>query len=112
MDMSYSYKPVLLCADDKGRVKLDDIVSFFRAYYEGRRSAGLVVEKKNSIFARGDYTGKEVARKSCPIHSSDLRTCRCCATPKHWVLSRSMRLYGNGSVKRRRLRSTKYVMKN
>jgi hypothetical protein len=38
MDMSYSYKPVLLCADDKGRVKLDDIVSFFRSYYEGRRS--------------------------------------------------------------------------
>jgi hypothetical protein len=67
MDMSYSYKPVLikavlLCADDKGRVKLDDIVSFFRSYYEGRRSAGLVVEKKNSIFARGDYTDKEAAR--------------------------------------------------
>lgn len=67
MDMSYSYKPVLikailLYADDKGRVKLDDIVAFFRSYYEGRRSSGLVVEKKNSIFAKGGYTNGEAAR--------------------------------------------------
>lgn len=67
MDMSYSYKPVLIkavlrYADDKGRVKLDDIVSYFRLYYEGRRAAGLVVEKKNSIFARGGYTDKEAQR--------------------------------------------------
>ena len=67
MDMSYSYKPVLvkailLYADDKGRVKLDDIVSYFRSYYEGRRTAGLVVEKKNSIFAKGGYTDKEAER--------------------------------------------------
>ena len=67
MDMSYSYKPVLiksilLYADDKGRVKLDDIVAFFRSYYEGRRYSGLVVEKKNSIFAKGGYTNGEAAR--------------------------------------------------
>lgn len=67
MDMSYSYKPVLikailLYADDKGRVKLDDIVAFFCSYYEGRRSSGLVVEKKNSIFAKGGYTNGEAAR--------------------------------------------------
>ena len=67
MDMSYSYKPVLikallLYADEKGRVKLDDIVSYFRSYYEGRRSAGLAVEKKNSIFAKGSYTDKEAER--------------------------------------------------
>lgn len=67
MDMSYSYKPVLiksilLYADDKGRVKLDDIVAFFRSYYEDRRSSGLVVEKKNSIFAKGGYTNGEAAR--------------------------------------------------
>lgn len=64
MDMSYSYKPVLvkailLYADNKGRVELDDIVSYFRSYYEGRRAADLVVEKKNSIFAKGGYTDKE-----------------------------------------------------
>ena len=67
MDMSYSYKPVLikailLYADEKGRVKLDDIVSYFRSYYEGRRTAGLAVEKKNSIFAKGGYTAKEAER--------------------------------------------------
>src|SRR5699024_11424640 len=53
MDMSYSYKPVLLkavllFADDKGRVKLSDIVTYFREFYEARRAAGMVVEKANS----------------------------------------------------------------
>ena len=67
MDMSYSYKPVLLkavllYADEKGCVKLDDIVAYFRSYYEGRRAAGLPVEKQNSIFAKGGYTDKEAAR--------------------------------------------------
>ena len=67
MDMSYSYKPVLikailLYADEKGRVKLADIVSYFRSFYETRRTAGLPVEKKNSIFAKGGYTDKETER--------------------------------------------------
>ena len=67
MDMSYSYKPVLIKAvlthaDEKGRIKLEDIVSYFRSYYEDRRSNGLVVEKANSIFAKGDYTDKEAQR--------------------------------------------------
>ncbi len=67
MDMSYSYKPVLikailLYADDKGRIKLDDIVSYFKSFYENRRNNGLTVEKKNSIFAKGVYTDKEAER--------------------------------------------------
>ena len=67
MDMSYSYKPVLiqailLYADDKGQVKLDDIVSYFRSFYEGRRTAGLLVEKQNSIFTKGGYTDAEAKR--------------------------------------------------
>ena len=67
MDMSYSYKPVLMkaimqYADGKGRIKLDDIVAFFKAYYEARRAEGLIVEKKNSIFAKGGYTDKEAER--------------------------------------------------
>ena len=67
MDMSYSYKPVLikailLYADEKGQIKLDDIVSYFRSFYEARRAAGLPVEKKNSIFAKGGYTSKEAER--------------------------------------------------
>lgn len=67
MDMSYSYKPVLvkailLYADEKGRVNLSDIVSYFRDFYENRRKAGQIVEKSNSIFAKGSYTDKEVER--------------------------------------------------
>ena len=67
MDMSYSYKPVLLKAvlkhaDKNGRVKLENIVSYFKSFYESRRTAGLVVEKPNSIFAKGGYTGKEAER--------------------------------------------------
>lgn len=67
MDMSYSYKPVLIKAilrhaDEKGRIQLADMVAYFRAYYEGRRSAGVVVEKPNSLFARGGYTDKEAER--------------------------------------------------
>jgi len=67
MDMSYSYKPVLIkaileYADDKGRIKLDDVVSYFKNYYEGRRKSSLIVEKKNSIFAKGGYTDKEAEK--------------------------------------------------
>jgi len=67
MAMSYSYKPVLTkavlhCADGKGRVKLSDVVDYFRAYYEGRRASGLVVEKADSIFAKGGYTSSEAQR--------------------------------------------------
>lgn len=67
MDMSYSYKPVLFKAvlqnaDKQGRVKLDDIVAYFRAFYEDRRARGEVVEKQNSIFAKGSYTDKDAAR--------------------------------------------------
>ena len=43
-------------------VKLSDIVAYFRSFYEDRRAAGLPVEKKNSIFAKGGYTDKEAER--------------------------------------------------
>ena len=67
MDMSYSYKPVLLkavlrFADDKGRVKLSDIVTYFREFYESRRATGLVVEKADSIYAKGGYTDAQAQR--------------------------------------------------
>lgn len=67
MDMSYSYKPVLLKAifahaDTKGRVKISDVVDYFRSFYEARRKAGLIVEKANSIYAKGNYADKDVER--------------------------------------------------
>lgn len=67
MDMSYSYKPVLLKAilsnaDDDGKVRLSDIVDYFRDFYKKRRSSGLIVEKRNCIYTREGYTDKEAER--------------------------------------------------
>ena len=55
MDMSYSYKPVLLKAifehiDDKGRVRVEDLVYYFIDYYEDRREKGLLVEKRKCLY--------------------------------------------------------------
>jgi hypothetical protein len=55
-------KAILAHADQKGCVKLENIVAFFRSYYETRRNAGLVVEKGNSIYAKGGYTDAEATR--------------------------------------------------
>lgn len=67
MDMSFSYKPILLKAmmrhaNEDGCVALEDIVDYFKEYYEGRAAAGLVVEKPSSIFAKGGYTDKDVEK--------------------------------------------------
>ena len=64
MSMSYSYKPVLIkaifqFANDKGQIRLSDIVGYFKEYYQGRKNQGLVVEKGNSLYTRDDYTDKE-----------------------------------------------------
>lgn len=66
MDMSYSYKPVLLKGifehiDENGRVRLEDLVDYFIDYYEDRREKGLIVEKKRCLYLR-EYTRKEVER--------------------------------------------------
>jgi superfamily II DNA or RNA helicase len=67
MDMSASYKPVLLKAffehmDGEGKVRLEDLVSYFIDYYTLRKEKSLPVEKATSIFAKGGYTEKEVER--------------------------------------------------
>lgn len=67
MDMSYSYKPVLLLgvlqyADQKGRVKLEDLVAFFKSFYAERKEKGLVVEKTNSIYAKEGTTDRQIER--------------------------------------------------
>lgn len=65
MDMSYSYKPVLLLAmlenaDEKGKVKIEDIVDYYIDFYEDRKKKGLQAEKKKS-FVNED----EIDRKKC-----------------------------------------------
>lgn len=64
MDMSYSYKPVLLLAfldlmDENGRANIDEIVAFFKNFYQERRKAGKPVEKANSIFTRTEVSDAE-----------------------------------------------------
>ncbi len=67
MDMSFSYKPVLLKAmlkhvDENGRVLVEDMVNYFMEFYSVRKEKGLVVEKKQSIFCKDGYTEKDVER--------------------------------------------------
>lgn len=55
MDMSFSYKPVLLKAiyeymDSNGRVALPDVVDYFIDFYEDRKAHGMIAEKPNSIY--------------------------------------------------------------
>lgn len=65
MDMSYSYKPVLMkailiYADNKGRAKLSDIVTYFREFFSNRRDSGLIVEKAKSVYLNPDISDKEI----------------------------------------------------
>lgn len=67
MDMSFSYKPVLLKAmfehmDENGRVRVEDIVDFFIDFYSERKDKGLVVEKKTSIFCKDSFSRKDIER--------------------------------------------------
>jgi hypothetical protein len=50
MDMSMSYKPVMLLAlletvGEEGKAKLSEVVQQFRRFYQERKAAGLVVER-------------------------------------------------------------------
>ena len=65
MDMSYSYKPVLLKAilhhvDDGGRVQLSDIVTYFRVFFNKRRDQGLIVEKPRSVYLNPEISDKDI----------------------------------------------------
>ena len=67
MDMSFSYKPVLLKAiyeymDSNGRVALPDVVDYFIDFYEDRKAHGVIAEKPNSIYQKGGYTKKDVEK--------------------------------------------------
>ena len=67
MDMSYSYKPVLLKAiyeymDTSDRVALSDVVDYFIDFYEDRKAHGMIAEKSTSIYQKGGYTRKDVEK--------------------------------------------------
>jgi superfamily II DNA or RNA helicase len=57
MDMSSSYKPVMLLAlldktDAHGKAKLADVVQAFRQFYEARQQAGQAVERSSARMSR------------------------------------------------------------
>jgi len=57
MDMSASYKPVLMlafldAANARGRARMSEVVANFLAFYVGRAKAGLPVERPNMRMAR------------------------------------------------------------
>lgn len=57
MDMTTSYKPVMLLAlldsvDGRGQAKIVDVVLKFRHFYERRQAAGLPVERPKAVMSR------------------------------------------------------------
>ncbi|MEG0834520.1 MAG: nucleoside triphosphate pyrophosphohydrolase [Christensenellaceae bacterium] len=65
MDMSYSYKPILLkgilnYADDAGVCRLTDIVKYFKDFFDARRECGLLVEKQKSIYLNACITNQQI----------------------------------------------------
>jgi superfamily II DNA or RNA helicase len=62
MDMTTSYKPVMLLAlldsaDEKGRAKVADVAGRFREFYEERRRRGLTVERPTAVMSRVESLG-------------------------------------------------------
>lgn len=75
MTMSYSYKPVLIKAlfetsDEKGAASLDDVVRYFKKYYQDRRAAGLFVEVSDSAFSK-DEIDEDSAKKTIMTYPYD-----------------------------------------
>ena len=99
MDMSCSYKPVLIralrCMPTDGMNRSGGIVSCFKPYYEGYRSAGLPAKKENSIFSKDSCIGKEVKRNILTSFFKRSRICRHSGIPNLWALFGWMSRYGN-----------------
>jgi len=67
MDMSSSYKPVLLLAildkvDERGRARLDEVVFAFHAFYLGRLESGLPVERPRMRMQQADQCSQDDVR--------------------------------------------------
>jgi hypothetical protein len=68
MDMSASYKPVMMLAiidlvDGHGRVRLDEVAREFLGFYLRRQQAGLVVERVNARMAEAERLNLDDARE-------------------------------------------------
>lgn len=76
MNMSYSYKPVLIMSlldmgNGDGSISVANAVKYFRNFYEIRRQQGKLVERKNCIYMNSDVTDSQIASNmiSNPIHA-------------------------------------------
>ena len=68
MNMSYSYKPILLLAMLKNNlinkaVAIDNIIDYYLEYYDERLTKSLVVEKQNSTFVKHP-NDRQIARRT------------------------------------------------
>ena len=100
MDMSYAYKPVLmkaimLYADEKGRIKLDDIVAYFGLIMRAVVLRGCRLKRRIVFLPRVVIRIKKPREISYLILSNALRICRCCDTPRRWALCKWMRRCGS-----------------
>ena len=76
MDMSASYKPVLMVAfldsaSPRGRARMSDVVSRFKAFYEDRAAKGLPVESSKNRMSR--FRDLRAAEIQCVVVSMPLR---------------------------------------
>jgi hypothetical protein len=67
MDMSSSYKPVLLLAlldkvDEDGRASINDVAQAFHAFYLGRLQLGLPVERAGMRMQQADALSQDEVR--------------------------------------------------
>ena len=71
MNMSYSYKPVLIMAlvEYGGEIHISDAVDYFVQYYARRLSLGLIAERTNSIYSNLNCSLEQIASniKSNPV---------------------------------------------
>ena len=107
MDMSSSYKPVMLLAildhvDDRGRAPIDAVASTFHAFYLDRLRQGLAVERPGMRMARRIGSRSRTSARSCSGcrsgSSSSGSTWR--MTGKTWLISGSSRRCGASSPTR------------
>lgn len=67
MDMSYSYKPVLIkaifeCVDSNGECGLPELITRFMDFYQKRITDGFIAEKKDSVLSKPDCSYDEAER--------------------------------------------------
>lgn len=71
MNMSYSYKPVLIMAllEYGGKIHISDAVDYFVQYYARRLSLGLIAERTNSIYSNLNCSLEQIANniKNNPV---------------------------------------------